>query len=289
MGWGLALSGGGAKGGAHVGVITALEEEGLRPDLIGGTSAGAIAAGLYAAGRDAKGLREALLELQSIGKASLDPDYPGMILGLFQLLLRREVTLSGILKEEKLWALFDKWTDGKPLSAARLPTVLTAVDINAPKLVLFSSHIPLRVSSDVRYVTDALMGEGIRASTAIPAAFQPLLLDNMRLVDGGVWEAMPVQSLTDLGAARVIGVNVGYDGEARPKVDNLFEIAAQSIDLMGYELQKCRNRMASYTLSCPVGQVGVFDFDKLSEAMDIGYRTAKAHMREIERVLSRAA
>ena len=286
MEWGLALSGGGAKGAAHVGAMRALQEDGLQWSMIGGASAGAIVAGFYAAGMEVPALEDAMRRMMARGRRWLDPSFLGILRAGAQLITGREITLSGLLKGNRLERFFRRETYGMPLNRARLPVCLTAVDINTPRLVLFSSHDIPAQGEDTQVLTHPAIYEGIRASIAIPVSFQPLLAEGMRLVDGGVWEAMPVSALYGMGAEHVIAINVGYSGESRPKVDNLFEIASQSIDLMGFELARCRSQKADVRIDIPTEGVGVFDFNKMAHIMQIGYETTRKALPRIRMALS---
>ena len=191
MYWGLALSGGGVKGTAHVGALMALEKAGLTPSMISGASAGAIVAGLYASGMSAVALAETLKDVQRVGGGWLDYDWPGMLKAGLQLMTHRPVTLSGLIKGDRLSKYLALQTRGITLTEARLPVCLTAVDINNARLMLFASkNIPCEPAS-TRVVTELPLYQGICASIAMPVIFQPRMAAGTRLVDGGVWENIP--------------------------------------------------------------------------------------------------
>lgn len=98
MGYGLALAGGGTRGAAHVGVLKALMEAGLRPDAVAGASAGGIVAGLFASGMSVSRMEQAVLHLEKHGGEYLDPDYSGLLAFMPQLLTGKGVNLSGLIK-----------------------------------------------------------------------------------------------------------------------------------------------------------------------------------------------
>ena len=118
MNYGLALSGGGAKGAVHAGVLKALEEKGLLPDVVAGTSSGSIVAGCFAAGMSISSLTEEVRYLCRNGRRYFDPDYVGMIRLIPQLIKGDSVSLKGFLKGEKLFAYLCRITKGAKIEEA---------------------------------------------------------------------------------------------------------------------------------------------------------------------------
>lgn len=113
MHYGLALSGGGTRGAAHVGVLKALEEARLLPDAVAGTSAGSIAAGLYASGMPVSEMEKAVRQLAAHGNDYLDPDYSGIMEFVPRLLTGRKISLQGYIKGDKLLSYLCELTAGK--------------------------------------------------------------------------------------------------------------------------------------------------------------------------------
>ena len=205
---GLVLSGGGAKGMAHIGALKVLEELGIKPDYITGTSMGSIMGGLYSIGYKAN-------ELDSIVKII---DWSKM--------LSDQIPLSNVVPEEKYYYrryLFEfDLTKRGPV----LPTGVVIGQGISEEMNYLTWHIaginkfddypiPFRcVASDLisgePYIFDSgNLSTAMRASMAIPSAFSPVLLDSMLLVDGGVLNNMPIKACKEMGADIIIAVNVG--------------------------------------------------------------------------------
>lgn len=213
---GLVLSGGGAKGLAHIGVLKVLEEVGIRPDYITGTSMGSIVGGLYAIGYSAD-------ELDSIVRR-LD----------WSLILSDAVPLSEVMPEEKadyhrFHVELDYTREGLRLPGGfvqgyMIYETLARLSLNVAGVHSFDDYpIPFRcVAADIFTGREYVFKEGdfataLRASMSIPTAFAPVKHDGALLVDGGVLNNFPVLLCKEMGADYIIGVNVGWADELKPE------------------------------------------------------------------------
>ena len=218
---GLVLSGGGAKGLAHIGVLKVLEEVGIRPDYITGTSMGSIIGGLYASGYSAN-------ELDSI-VTNMD----------WAVALSDQIPLSNVVPEEKgdynrFQLEFDITKGNLQLPAGmvrgqRISEMLSDLTWHVSNVNSFDDlPIPFRcVAVDLvegkPYVfKEGDLSEALRASMAIPSVFTPVEKDEMYLVDGGVLNNFPVEICKEMGADIIIGVNVGMSD--KPKTEDLRSI-----------------------------------------------------------------
>ena len=155
----LALGGGAARGFAHIGVIEVLEENGIRPDIVTGTSAGSLVAALYASGRTGKELETIAVNMDE--SALTDWSFPG----------------RGLIRGEALASYIRNATGNKPLEQMKIPLGIVATDLDTGKPIVFRR-------GDV--------GTAVRASSAVPAVFQPVRLGTHEYVDGGL--TSPVRS-----------------------------------------------------------------------------------------------
>lgn len=284
MAIGLVFSGGGVRGSAHIGVLKALHENRIRPDMIAGTSAGSIVAGLYAYGYNPEEIR---LLANRIARNYYDVDYYGIMGSLLGLLFNQNVTLSGLIKGHILESFFYRATKGALLSSARIPTAITAVDINTGNLVIFTS-LPyrFRLRDDTVFITNATFAEAIRSSIAIPGIVKPKIVQNMRLVDGGIRANLPVELVRHMGARKVIAVNLGYSGYPVPGVDNIIEISLQSIDLMIYQITRPSMDQADIIINPLIDNVKHSDMTKIDYIANCGYKATIKAMPQIKRILS---
>lgn len=283
MSLGLVLSGGGVRGSAHIGVLKALHEHKIWPTMISGTSSGSIVAGLYAYGYTPEELR---IIANKISRQYYDVDYGGIFGSMLSFFCNRPICLSGLIKGELLEYYFHNLTKGAPLSKAKIPVALTSVDINNANTVIFTSYGQrLLLRNDYIYIHDSTFAEAIRASIAIPGIFKPKMYKKMRLVDGGVRANLPVEIIRQMGAKKVIAVNLGYSGYPVPEVDNIIEVSLQAIELMIYQITRPSINSADIIISPSIGNVQHNDLSKIDYIIECGYQAAKAAMPQIKQML----
>lgn len=272
---GLALSGGGVRGAAHLGVIKALEEHGLRPQLVCGTSAGALVAGFYAAGYK---IHEIIDIAKQISWRYFEVNSRMLLQDLlstawrFARGRRPNIRSSGIIRARRFESFLLRHLGDVRVQELRMPFAATAVDINNADNIVFT-NLPFP-SQDYVIITDVRLVDALRASMAIPVVFTPKVIYGRRLVDGGLTNILPTDIAYKMGARRVIAVNLGYSGQLEDDVDNLFEIGAQSIDIMGYQISKFRRSFAAFTIEPKIYDVSTLDFGKIPECIERGYQAA---------------
>lgn len=157
--YGLALAGGGTRGAAHVGVLAALEEEGLLPGKIAGASAGSIVAGLYASGLSIGDMIEVIQWLGKRGPGFLDANICGLLSCVPQMLLQREVTLTGLIKGKRLKKLFCHLTGGIEIADAEVKILIPSVDIRSGDTIVFTNMIEGKLSPSALQLEHCEMGE----------------------------------------------------------------------------------------------------------------------------------
>lgn len=185
---GLALSGGGARGLAHIGAIKALERSGIPIDVLTGASMGGVIAAAYACGLTPDEIELEAGELSRVRKVLrlADPGLPN----------------AGLLRGRRLQAYFEKRLGNRTFADLDRPLALTAVDLNSRKEVVLQ---------------EGPVSEALRATTAVPGLFMPLERKGMRLVDGGLLNNLPVDVARKMGADVVIAVDVEPDPEEIPE------------------------------------------------------------------------
>lgn len=280
---GLALGSGSARGWAHVGVIRALEQAGIRPDVVCGTSVGALVGAAYAAG-ELDRFEQWLLGMRV-------SDVVGFI----------DVSLSGgMLKGERLMEFFRRSFVDRPIEELDMPYAAVGTALHT------GAEIWLREGSTV---------EAVRASIALPALFTPVLRDGTMLVDGGLVNPVPVSLARAMGAEVVIAVDLSSDilgrhlaeeaqaeapssaigewmhklqenlGELissdapdEPSLPSMLDVMASSINIM--QVRITRSRMAGdppdVIVSPRLAHLGLFDFHRAKEAIDEGKRAVEA-------------
>ena len=274
MSFGLALAGGGARGAAHVGVLLALEEAGLYPSSIAGSSAGGIVAGLYASGMPAKEIKRITLELSKDNRFFIDVDYKGLAAAIGQLITRRDISFSGFLKGDNMEQYFCYLTGKKNMKDCVLKTVIPAVDLNSGQTIAFINSLDgVKKLARVQWRTDAPLCTAMRASAAVPVVFRPKKLGQFFLVDGGVTDALPVNLLRAAGEENILAVDITEAYET-PNGSSVFDIATHSFSIMRLCLLDHISRGEKLLLKPALPDAaGLLTFHQMPECMEIGYNT----------------
>lgn len=235
---GIAYSGGGARGIAHLGVTHALAEVGIKPDFVSGTSAGAIVGALIAGGMQPK---EILKELSSLS---------------FLKYFRPAISWSGLIKLDKVEEVLTKFLPGSHFEDLNIPLVVAATDFLKGQSVLFD-HGPLI--------------KPILASSSIPFVFDPVEINGVQYVDGGIMNNLPVQPLLKK-ADFVIGVNCNFSG-AVSEFGSMRDILERSILLaISHNVEANRKSCDVFIDPPALKDYKVYQVNKSKELFDIGYR-----------------
>lgn len=274
--YGIALAGGGTRGAAHVGVLLALEEAGLPPRSIAGTSAGGIVAGLYAAGIAPTELWQVVEQLAKHGRRLIDPNYSGLLRAVVECICHGAPGMSGLVKGKKLERLLDDLSQGRPMTAARLRTVIPAVDLRSGQTIAYTNTLDgVRAVPQVQWSTDATLSGAMRASAAYPVVFCPKKIGGMCLVDGGVADNLPVNLLRAAGEENVLAVDLS-EAYVMPERESLVEIASHTLSIMQNRLQACTSRGERLLLQPALPEeAGLLTFDQMVPCMQAGYEAAK--------------
>jgi len=239
---GLALGGGAARGFAHIGVIQVLEEAGIRPDLVAGTSAGSLVAALYASGKDGAELARSALAMDE--SAIADWSFPG------RALLRGEA-LARYVREQ---------TGGRTIEQMRLPLGIVATDLDSGAPILFQR-------GDT--------GAAVRASSAVPALFQPVKIGSREYVDGGLVSPVPVRFARQMGAELVIAVDISQPPDGAPTGD-LMKMLLQTFSIMARSINQFELRDAELVLRPRLDGIAGTDFSARQRAIQAGREAALA-------------
>jgi NTE family protein len=284
---GLALSGGGARGIAHIGVLMALEKENIPIDLIAGSSMGSIVGGLWASGFSGRQLKALVDQINWITIFQQSPE-------------PRDIWLSQRygLMEPLVRIHFQFWKISIPYglnNGQRISEELfrkSAPANFAARSNFDSLKVPYRAMAvDVREGKVYALGSGslaqaMRSSMAIPLLFYPALFDNKLMVDGGVLDVLPTDEARRMGADILIAVDVTEKPNPKREPANLLDIASNTIDIMIDDQMERNARLADVLIQPPIGQHPDTQYSGLDSLIDLGYQAAKQKMPEIKRLLN---
>lgn len=235
---GLALGGGAARGFAHVGVIAVLEEAGLRPQVVVGTSAGSLVAAIYATGKTSAQLQQTALGMQEVAMT----DWMLPIIG------------KGVFRGDALGRYVNQLVEGRLIENMAIPLGIVATDLNSGKAVLFRS-------GDT--------GTAVRASSAVPAVFVPVRISGREYVDGGLVSPVPVRFARQMGADVVIAVDISSPPEGNPAGDTL-QILLQTFAIMGKSINQYELKEADVVVRPSLTGLKSADFSARKLAIDSG-------------------
>ena len=244
---GLALGGGAARGFAHIGVIQVLEESGIKPQLVVGTSAGSLVAALYAAGMS--GAELGMLAVGMDESALTDWSFPG----------------RGVIRGDALARYVREQTGGRTIEQFKLPLGIVATDLDSGQAILFQRGDP---------------GTAVRASSAVPAVFQPVKIGEREYVDGGLVSPVPVRFARQMGAELVLAVDISSPPEGQATGDAM-RMLLQTFAIMGKSINAFELRDADVVLRPRLAGIGGADFGARQRAILAGREAALAGLVEL--------
>ena len=249
---GLALGGGAARGFAHIGVIQVLEEAGIRPDMVVGTSAGSLVAALYASGKNGSELARLALAMDE--SAITDWAFPG----------------RGLIRGEGLARYVRDNTGGRTIEQMALPLGIVATDLDSGEGVLFQRGD---------------LGAAVRASSAVPAVFQPVRIGTREYVDGGLVSPVPVRFARQMGAELVIAVDISTAPDGNPTGD-MMRLLLQTFAIMGRSINRFELKAADVVVRPKLGGQSSADFTLRRQTIDAGREAATAALAPLRQKLA---
>jgi NTE family protein len=235
---GLALGGGAARGFAHVGVIQVLEEAGFRPAFVTGTSAGSLVAALYASGKSGA-------QLQQVAETMEEATIADWTLQIFT---------RGALRGEALAKYVNTQVGQRPIEAMAIPLGIVATDLNSGNEVVFQR-------GDT--------GTAVRASSAVPAVFQPVKIGSREYVDGGLVSPVPVRAVRKIGAELIIAVDISTPPEASA-ANGTLDILLQTFTIMGKSISSIELKDADVLVRPALLGVSSADFGARKRSIEAG-------------------
>jgi len=234
---GITLSGGGARGIAHIGVLQALEDYGVRPQAISGTSIGAIVGVMYADGKKPVEILEIIKKYK------------------FFSLFRWNLSKSGLIDPQKIYNILDEALNARTFEELPQQFFVSTSNLNSGEYTIFNSGELLKP---------------VVASSCIPLLFKPMIIDGDAHVDGGLLNNLPIEPLKTC-CDKIIGVHVNRNGRI-DEVKGMRNIADRSFRIAIWQTVKSRLSECDFVIE-PTGvyDYGTFQFDKADELYQHGY------------------
>ncbi|WP_395051037.1 patatin-like phospholipase family protein [Flavobacterium sp.] len=284
---GLVLSGGGAKGFAHVGVLKVLEAAGIKIDFIGGTSMGAVVGGLYASGYNAAQI-DSIVSVTNFDNLLIDyvprsskSFYEKRNDELYALVLpfnRFKIEIPQSLSKGMFnYNLFNRLTlhvrHLRDFNQLPIPFLCIATDIELGEQVVLDKGV---------------LAQALFASSALPSVFSPVVLDGKLLVDGGVTNNYPIEEIRKLGADIIIGVDVQSGLRDRAQLKDATKILFQITNLQMIEKMKMNSQKTDIYIKPDIKDFGVVSFEKAKEIILRGEDAAFSIYEEIDKLADKS-
>ncbi|MHB1143646.1 MAG: patatin-like phospholipase family protein [Thiobacillus sp.] len=250
----LVLGGGAARGFAHIGVIKALEAQGIVPDMVVGTSAGSVVGALYASGMSGFDLQNLALQMKE------------------EMVVDWTLPSRGVLKGEALQDFINQNVKNLSLQKMPKPLGVVATDLQSGEMVLFRR-------GDT--------GMAVRASSAVPGMFQPVEIGGRDYVDGGLTSPVPARSARAMGADFVIAVDIS-NVSRRDRLAGTLDVLLQTFAIMGHAISRHELEDADVVIRPQTAAVSSTDFEGRHLAILEGEKAAAAVMPELKARLARA-
>ncbi len=248
----LVLGSGGARGYAHIGVIEVLEQHGIRPDFIVGTSAGSIVGSVYASGKTAAELREIALQLKANDIRDVD------------------LSLKGFFNGQKVEDYINQQVRGMPLQQLKIPMYVVATELKNGTQTVFNY---------------GNTGQAVRASVSIPSMFKPTKIGEIEYVDGGLVSPVPVQVARDLGADIVIAVDI-LAQPVHTETSNVWGLFNQNINIMQGRLAATELKSADIVIQPDLREKAhIFDVKGREITIQAGVDAAQAKLADVQAVI----
>ena len=252
---GLALGGGAARGFAHIGVIQVLEENGIKPDLVVGTSAGSLVAAFYATGKTGAQLQWLA---DSMDESQLtDWSVPFMS--------------RGMLRGEALGRYVNSQLNGAKIEDMKMPLGIVATDLQTGDGILFRR-------GDT--------ATAVRASSAVPSVFEPVRIGNKDYVDGGLVSPVPVRFARQMGADVIIAVDISSRPEDA-KTTDILKVLLQTFSIMGKSISQLELAQAEVVVRPAMPDVGSAEFAARKKSIEAGRAAMKLALPALKAALAK--
>ncbi len=255
---GFALGSGGSRGVAHIGFLKAMEERGVKPDYISGTSMGSVVGACYALGMSPDDMMKEIdkLKFSEIFDLSINP-----------------IGNGALLRAKKMRKKLEKYLKDKTFNDLKLPFCAVATDLIMGSPFVFNGE---------RKVLD-----GVVASSSIPGVFKPVEYEGKLLVDGGITRRVPIDEVREMGAEVVVAVDVLGKIRECKKSYNVFTVCLRVVDIMDSQIVEHRRKAQNpdMFLEPDLGDMSQYKFKELKTAFEKGYELGKENADKILKLI----
>lgn len=284
---GLALSGGGAKGFAHIGVLKVLEEEGIPVHMVSGTSMGSIIGSLYAIGYSPQEIED--IAINTNWNILLNDSYQINPQQVSNSILNKDTYLVTFPFEDKQLSLPAGLIDGQNISMLLYRLMLPFHDVrDFTKLPIpFSAVATNLATGEPKTFTNGYLPDAVRASIAIPSIFKPVNIAGKTYIDGGVARNIPVEDVQDLGADFVIASDVGEPIRNLDSLKTFVDVLFQSVGFHQKESDIVQKEKTDIYIRPNISEFSTFSYERVDKIIDRGEQAARRALPSIKKMLAK--
>ena len=298
---GIALSGGGIRGIAHAGVLQALEENNIKPDIVGGTSCGSMVAVMYAMGYSPYHI---YILFKRYASEIAKIDILLTLSGIHNCIFRKKISVKGCNSGKKIEELYNKIASRREIyniSQIKMPLVIPTVDMNSGKKIIFTNYVPefsknnytnvrdentikFISSNNKKYINNITIGKAVRASSSFPGIYSPLIYKDYTFMDGGVLDNIPTEEVKLQGADKILAVK--FRADEIEKESNIMDVIMKSIDIMGNKISENSLEISDFVLEVYTDKIGLLDVAKLDKCYEYGYNSVIKNLEKIKKSIN---
>lgn len=282
---GIAFSGGGLQGIAHIGAIKALYELGIKPQYVSGTSSGAVMAAIVAMGFNPKEMTAAA---KKHWKTLAEIDNGLIFKSLAQFILNKRIKRDGIKSGELISEVVKQLMTEKNIHGFEdLPINLSicTVDTFTTDECIFTTEEENIQNEHIQYITGAPLDIAVRASMSFPAIYTTCSYDKYNFIDGGSKDNLPVKVLRDMGVGKVLAIGFDIINYAPDEgLDGLIKVIWRALDVYSIDGTRKSMKMADYAVEINNENTQLFSIDNVDETMQEGYDAIMSHKEEILKI-----
>lgn len=284
---GIAFSGGGLQGIAHIGAVKALYELGIKPQFVSGTSSGAAMASIVAMGFSADEMQEIA---KKYWKELAEIDNKLIFKSLAQFILNKKIRKDGIKSGEIISDVIKEIMRERGISGFKdLPINLSVctVDTLTTDECIFTTEDEHLQNEHIHYICDAPLEIAVRASMSFPAIYTTCPYDKYNFIDGGSKDNLPVKILKDMGVGKVLalGFNImNYDPDSG--LDGLIKVIWRALDVYSIDGTRKSMKMADYAVEINNKNTQLFSMDSIEETIQEGYDAVMEHKNDILKIFA---
>ncbi len=282
---GLALSGGGAKGFAHIGVLKVLEEEGIPVHMVSGTSMGAVIGSLYSIGYTPSEIEN--IAMSSNWRVLFNDNYRIDPLNISNSILEQDTYLFTFPFANKKITLPTGLIDGQNISMMLYRLMLPYHDVrDFTQLPIPFSAVATNLSSgESKTFREGYLPDAVRASIAIPTVFKPVKIDGETYIDGGVARNIPAEDVQELGADIVISSDVGEPIRQLDSLNTFVDVLFQSVGFHQHESDVRQKEITDFYIRPDIAEFSTFSYDNAAKIIERGEQAAREALPEIKEKL----